>query len=315
MKSEELPITFFSSLDNDFRAEVTAAEMVEYGTPEDRILILLLGAMKRPFRKDVEAIDEELSEYNDKEYVVIKTPKEGFYDMLPEGLFHHPTSDKSANTDKEIIKAIKQRKEEERNARKFFLPFEATINFLRIQMASYENRLDKRTHYDELVNIFSGHWEIFQYLDARQADLFLHLIPILHDLRDNHPAIETIMEMMFGLPVQISLRIQLPLHPAEPILSRMGDSILGVDLTTGNTIYDEGIDEIVIHIGPMAGEMSQQFMPEGSKYKILELLCDYLLPVHIDVITEFELHERERTIRFAEGENHVNSVLGADTYL
>jgi len=315
MKSEELPSAFFDSLDNDFKAEVTAAEMIEQGAPEDRILIQFLGAMKRSFRKDVEAIEEELSEYNDKEYVVVKTPKEGFYDMLPEGLFHHPSSNKSSNTEKEIIKAIKQRKEEERNARKFFLPFEATINFLRIQMASYENRLDKRTHYDELVNIFRDGWEIFQYLDTKQADLFLHLIPILHDLRNNHPVIETIMEMMFGLPAEISLRSQLPQHPANPISSKMGDSILGVNLTASNTSFDEGTDEILINIGPMTNEVFQEFMPEGSKHKILELLCDYLLPVHIDVVTEFKLFEGERTIRFDDGINHLNSVLGGDTYL
>ena len=315
MKSEELPSAFFDSLDNDFKAEVTAAEMIEQGAPEDRILIQFLGAMKRSFRKDVEAIEEELSEYNDKEYVVVKTPKEGFYDMLPEGLFHHPSSNKSSNTEKEIIKAIKQRKEEERNARKFFLPFEATINFLRIQMASYENRLDKRTHYDELVNIFRDGWEIFQYLDTKQADLFLHLIPILHDLRNNHPVIETIMEMMFGLPAEISLRSQLPQHPANPISSKMGDSILGVNLTASNTSFDEGTDEILINIGPMTNEVFQEFMPEGSKHNILELLCDYLLPVHIDVVTEFKLFEGERTIRFDDGINHLNSVLGGDTYL
>ena len=315
MKPDELPITFFSSFDNDYKAEVTAAELVEHGTPEDRILILLLGALKRPFRKDVESIAEELSEYNNKEYTVIKTPKEGIYDMLPEGLFHHPSAHKSANTEKEIIKAIQQRKEEERNARKFFLPFEATINHLRMQMASYENRLDKRTHYDDLVNIFSNHWEIFRYLDARQADLFLHLVPILHDLRDDCPVIETIMEMMFDLPVQISVRTQLPSHPAEPIFSMMGDSTLGVNLTTGNQVYDEGVDEIVIKLGPMGCEAFQQFMPQGSKQKLLELLCDYLMPVHIDIVTEFELAESERTIRFAAGEKWMNSVLGADTYL
>ena len=149
--------------------------------------------------------------------------------MLPEGLFHHPSPHRSAYTEKEIILSIQQRKAEELSARKFFLPFEATINYLRMQMAAYENRLDKRTHYNELVSIFQDHWEIFRYLDPRQADLFLHLIPIMHDLRDNHPVIETIMEMMFDLPVKISLRIQLPSHPPEPILSIMGDSILGVD--------------------------------------------------------------------------------------
>ena len=315
IQSEELPVTFFSGFDNDYKAEVIAAELVEHGTPEDHILIMLLGALKRPFRKDVESIDEELAEYNNREYTVIKTPREGLYDMLPEGLFHHPSAHKSASTDKEIIKAIQQRKEEERSARKFFLPFEATINFLRMQMAAYENRLDKRTHYDDLVSIFRDHWEIFRYLDARQADLFLHLIPILHDLRDDYPVIQTIMEMMFGLPVQISVRVQLPSHPPEPILSRMGDSSLGVNLTTGNQVYDEGVDEIVIKLGPMASEVFQQFMPGGVKHKLLELLGDYLLPVHIDVVTEFRLAESERTIQFAEGEKYVNSVLGADTYL
>ncbi|MEO6917315.1 MAG: type VI secretion system baseplate subunit TssG [Chitinophagaceae bacterium] len=315
MKTDSLPITFFSSLDRDFKAEVIAAEMVEQGTPEDQILIMVLGAMKRPFRKDVESVADELSEYNNREYVVIKTPKEGIYDMLPEGLFHHPSAHSSVSTEKELIKAIRQRKIEERNSRKFFLPFEATINHLRVQMSSYENRLDKRTHYDELVDIFRDHWEIFQYLDNRQADLFLHLIPILHDLRDNHPVIEIIMEMIFDLPVQIILREQLPVHTAEPILSKMGESILGVDLTTGNAIFDEGVDEILIRIGPMASEVFQQFMPGGAKEKLLELLCDYLLPVHLDIITEFELMERERTTRFVEGEDFANSVLGADTYL
>jgi type VI secretion system protein ImpH len=311
---EEVPLSFLSQF-NDFKAEVTAAEMVEQGVPEDRILILMLGAMKRSFRKDVESIEEELSEYDHKEYVLIKTPKEGIYDMLPEGLFHHPSSHKSANTEKEIIKAIKQRKEEERTARKFFLPFEATINYLRMQMALYENRLDKRTHYDELVNIFRDEWEIFRYLDTKQADFFLHLIPILHDIRDDYPVIETVMEMIFELPVEITLRPQLPLRPAEPILSQMGDSILGVDLTTSNALYNEGVDELLIKIGPMTSHVFQQFMPGGSKYKILELLSDYLLPVHLDIVTEFELYNQERVMRFADSRDTLNSVLGADTYL
>lgn len=315
MRLEDLPITFFRGLDNDMKAEVIAAEMVEHGTPEDRILILSLGAMMRPFRRDVESVSNEISDFNNKEYVVIKTPKEGFYDMLPEGLFHHPSSHRSANTDKENIKSIRERKEEERSARKFFLPFEATINFLRVQVAAYENRLDKRTHYDELVSIFRDQWEIFRYMNAQQSDLFLHLIPILHDLRDNLPVIENIMKMIFALPVKISVRNQLPLHPVEPILSRMGESILGVDLTTSNNRYDEGVDEILVKIGPLSIEAFQQFLPGGTKQKLLELLCDYLMPVHMDVITEFELYERERKVRFNDGVNHVNSVLGADTYL
>src|SRR5687768_7995784 len=123
----------FTNLDNDFRAEVIAAEMVEAGLDAERILILMLGPLKRPFSKDVQSVTEELSEYDHKEYSLVKTPKEGVYDMLPEGLFHHPATHNSGKSEKEIIKMMKQRAVEEQQARKFFLPFEATINFLRMQ--------------------------------------------------------------------------------------------------------------------------------------------------------------------------------------
>src|SRR5829696_3779433 len=184
MKAADLPLTRFSQFENDFKAEVTAAEMMELGIPPDKVVILMQGAMKRSMRKDVQSIEEESSAYDHGEYVVIKTPKEGFYDMLPEGLFHRPTAHRTAASVVEISKAIKRRKEEEQQARRFFIPFEAGINHLRTQLAFYENRLDKRAHYDELVSIFTEEWDIFQYLDTRQANLFLHLIPILHDIRD-----------------------------------------------------------------------------------------------------------------------------------
>jgi hypothetical protein len=315
MKSGDLPHTLFGNLDKDFKAEVIAAEMVEHGTDADRILILMLGAMKRTFSKDVAAIEAELSDYDHNEYVVIKTPKEGIYDMLPQGLFHQPTVHKAAKTEKELLEIIKLRKGEEQDARKFFLPFEATINFLRIQMALYENRLDKRSHYDGLVQIFSDHWEIFNHLDARQANIFLHLIPIIHDIRDDHPVIKTILEMMFLLPVRIALRNQLPLHPAEPILSTMGESTLGLNLTTGNTAYNEGVDEILVEIGPMQHSEFKTFMPGGLNHQILHILTDYLLPVHLDIVTEFILDDKLKMTRLADAAGDVNSVLGADTYL
>jgi type VI secretion system protein ImpH len=275
----------------------------------------MLGAMKRSLRKDVESIEEELSAYDHQEYVVIKTPKEGFYDMLPEGLFHLPTAHKTASTAKEISKAIKQRKEEEQNARRFFVPFEATINHLRMQMAFYENRLDKRSHYDELVSLFTDHWEIFQYLDSRQANLFLHLIPILHDIRDVHPVVEAVLEMMLRIPVKVQLRRQRPYHPSEPAMSVMGDSTLGVNFTTGNEIFNDGADEVLIRIGPITGETYQTFSSGETNNKILELLLDSLLPIHLDIITEFELYSKSKTTRLVQEDDFINSVLGTDTYL
>src|SRR5664279_4835889 len=133
MKSRNFPNSLANSLESDFKAEVIAAEMVENNIPADRIMILMLGGLQRTFRRDVDSVTEEIFDYDHKEYFLVKTHKEGMYDMLPEGLFHHAESNKSSKTEKEIIASIKQRRVEERNARRFFLPFEAALNHLRIQ--------------------------------------------------------------------------------------------------------------------------------------------------------------------------------------
>jgi len=310
-----LPHTFFGNYDNDFKAEVIAAEMVEHGLSADRILILLAGGMKRSYRTDVTSIEDELSEYDHKEYTLIKTSRESIYDMLPEGLFHQATAHKNAASEKEIIKSIKQRRAEEVNARKFFLPFETTINYLRMQMALYENILDKRFEYDELITIFSAYWEIFNYLDARQANIFLLLIPILHNLRDDFSAAETLMEAMFLVPVSILLQTKQPYLPAEIIISKLGYSTLGGDLTTGNLKYDEGSDEIIITVTCSKNKMQQQFMSGSNNEKILQLLIDYLLPVHLDIVTTFQFDDEDKIMRLADEESFYNSMLGEDTWL
>lgn len=312
---QALPSTFFGNYDIDFKAEVMAAEMIEHGLDADRIMILLSGGSRRSFRNDVTLIEEELSEYDHKEYTLITTSREGIYDMLPEGLFHQPTPHKNAKTGKEIIKSIKQRRQEEINARKFFLPFETTINYLRMQMALYENRLDKRSHYNDIVNIFASKWEIFQYLDARQSNIFILLIPILHNLRDDLDAIKTILEAMFLLPVTIAIQPQLPLQPNNPAVSVLGNSALGIDLTTGNMRFDTGEDEIHITVYCGKNSMLQRFMPGSNDEKILQLLYDYLLPAHLDITTTYELDASDKITMLADEKSFYNSVLGEDTWI
>ena len=306
--------TILCNFHEDFKAEIIAAEIAEQGRGLDQILVQMLGSLKRTFSNDVKIVETEILD-DHKEYTIIKAAREGIYDMLPETLFHHPTAHKTARSEKEIIKAIKRRREEEMSARKFFLPIEATINFQRIEMALYENRLDKRTHYNDLVQLFAGPWEIFDYLNAEQANIFLHLIPIIHDIRDDHAKIREIMEMIFDVNVKINFQNQLPLYPSEAMRSRLAESVLGVDLTTGNMKFDDGGDEIVVAIGPMESNVYREFMPGGKNASILELLCDYLLPVHVDIVTRFELVEKDRQARLSDEYSDSNSILGQDMVL
>lgn len=315
MKAPSLSNILADTFDADFKAEVIAAEMIDHNVPAEQIMILMLGSRKRSFRKDVDAVTEEISDYNNKEYTLITTHKEGIYDMLPEGLFHSPTVPKNATTQREVIDNIKKHRVEEANARRFFLPFEAAINHLRIQMALFESRLDKGAHHDDLVSLFKNHWSIFQYLDTAQSDIFLQVLPLIHDIRDDYESSATIFELLLSVPVKIEGRLQGRVRSAHPVFSSLNDTQLGINFTTGNAVYDGGEDEIVVTVGPLSNEQLKMFSPGSRKSKVLEMLCDYLLPVHVDISTGFELFATEKGTRLADKENDFNSTLGLSTYL
>lgn len=315
MKAHRLSNILADTFNADFKAEVIAAEMIDNNVPAEQIMILMLGSRKRAFRKDVDTVTEEISDYNNKEYTLITTHKEGIYDMLPQGLFHSPTLPKKANSQQEIIDNIKKHRIEEKNARRLFLPFEAAINHLRIQMALFESRLDKGAHHDELVNLFKSHWAIFKYLDTVQSDIFLQVLPLIHGIRDDYEAAAIVFELLLSVPVKITGRVQGMVKSANPVFSNLNDTQLGINFTTGNAMYDGGEDEIVVTVGPINNGQLWQFMPGEWNNKILTLLCDYLLPAHLDIIMDFELITQDRNTRLSDKAHSLNSTLGLSTYL
>lgn len=311
----------FNGVETDFKAEVLAAEMIEANVAAERILIIPLGARNRPHRKDVESIIEEVAEYDNKEYTLISTPKEGLYDKLPEGLFHHPISYAADKTEKQVAEAIRRHRLEEKAARNFFLPFDVSLNDVRVQITLYENQLDKKFHFNQLVNIFSSHWQIFQHLNVLQANIFLQFLPLIHRMRDDWPAIETLFELIFLAPARLSIRSQeAHKHQANTQLSKLtssvGNGVLGVDLTTGNPLDCGEFNEIVIKFGPVTADKVKQFTGAGKQEVLVRKLCDYLLPADVDVAVEYEFEPMEKSFQLTEpGVINNNCEMGVSTYL
>lgn len=308
-----------NGVSTDFRAEVIAAEMIENNTPAERILIVPVGALNRPQNKDVEGIEEEVSEYDKKEYILIKTRKEGLYDKLPEGIFHSPISYASDKTEQQVIEAIKRHRVEEKAARKFFLPFDVSLNNVRIQITLYENQLDKKFHFNQLVNIFSPHWEIFQYLNVSQANIFLQFLPLINKIRDDWPAIETFFELIFLTPAKLKMRNQrkqIKTDEDSTVYCAIGQGTLGVDITTGDYIEGGEFMEMVITFGPVSAKQVSDFTGEAQQEKIVYMLCDYLLPANMDFVVEYELAKTDRVFCLAgKGETSNNCEMGVSSYL
>jgi len=310
-----------NEVETDFRAEVIAAEMIENGRPADTVLIVPSGVLNRPHRKDIEGVEQEVSEYDHKEYVVIKTHKEGLYDKLPEGVFHSPISYASDKTEKQVLEAIKRHRLEEKAARKFFLPFDTAINNVRILVSMYESQLDKNFHFNQLVNIFIDHWEILRYLDILQANVFLQFLPLIHTIRDDWRAIELFFELMFQTPAKLSMQVQKKQvnSVGEDVLemnSRIGSGVLGVDLTTGDYFEGGNFSQMVIRFGPVSAKEVAQFTHGKNKERLVLMLCDYLLPADMDIVIEYDLAKPDQSFYLNQaGEIGNNCEMGVATYL
>lgn len=201
---EETPSFDINNFHTDYKAAVLAAELVEAGFDINRLFIWPSGSARRNFSKDVLSVEWYAPDGGYKDYLCIKSSREGLYDMLPEGLFHASVPYSSTRTTEELIDQIKLHKEQEKQARKFFLPLEAEINMFRVLIELHENKIDKKNIYNDLVEIFRPGWEIFELLDQQQANIFLHLIPLLHQAKGDLARLEQVAGLMLGWPVRVA---------------------------------------------------------------------------------------------------------------
>lgn len=315
-----LSINDVNKITTDFRVETVAAEMIESGVPADRILIVPLGAIHRPYRKDIEDIENETSKYDHKDYILIKTFKEGLYDQLPEGIFHTAISYASSKTEQQIVEAIKLHRLEEKAARKFFLPFDTALNGVRVASALYENQLDKKFHFDQLVSIFSSHWEIFNHLNIFQANVFLQFLPVIHRIRDDWNTIALLFELIFLTPAKLEIRNQVKRIKTQESntanASGLGQNRVGVDFTTGDYVVGGEFVEMVITLGPLSAAEVNTFTGVQKQEKVLLMLCDYLLPADLDIVIEYELAKTEQLFTLSrQGNADNNCEMGVSTYL
>lgn len=101
----------------DINAEVVIADLIESGFDFEKILIKHDGLFKRNFSKDISDVYYDMV----KELLILHVSHDSFYDTLPKGLFHNIFSDFNPENRRLEFEKLK---EEEENARKFFLPFD-----------------------------------------------------------------------------------------------------------------------------------------------------------------------------------------------
>lgn len=276
---------YVNSLDTDFKASSFVAAMLEEEILEEGMVeIIPSGADRSAYAKDIKSVDHYYSESLSQDRVLIQVNREGLYDMLPEGLFHRTPKYKERLTKEEMIGDVREWRKEEKSARQFFMPFEAELYHLRTLLDCYENRLDKRSSYDDLAQLFAPVWPEFSTLDNEQCIIWMHMIPQIQHKRNDLPFLESIIEVLFDVQATVAQELPYPAQISIPPKQQvsLGKGHLGVDTIIGSHFTDYQ-DRVIIHIGPLATEKLTCFLPSGAARKLLDMLCHYLLPVQSHV--------------------------------
>lgn len=304
-----------NDLDTDFKAITKAAELIENGDFEsDQIVVLPVGGRQSAYAKDIGDHSFYYSDSKRQNCLMIEVNREGLYDMLPEGLFHQPPTGSSGFSEQEMIEDVQRRRAEEKDARKFFTPFEAEINHLRTILELYENRLDKRTTYNDLTRIFGAEWKEFELLDNQQRMIWMHLLPLISEKRNDLNFLGHLLSLLFRLPVRAELSLQDLRQAAveEKMQFRLGSGRLGIDTIIGNSFLSDE-EEVHISIGPADTDKLVRFMPGTPGAYIIDLAVSYLLPVENGV--RINLVPNVENQVGALGADSNNSILGFTVYL
>ena len=301
-------------IDTDFKATVIAAEIVENElVGVDDIVILPIGPQQRAFAKEIAGVSLSQTDITNKRMLQVNVNRDGLYDMLPEGLFHRAPASSLMITEEEMVKDIVERRDEEKHARRFFMPFEAEINHLKMILELYENRLDKKTEYDDLINIFLKEWKEFDCFTNKQMLILMHVLPVIHEQRNNLAFISKILTMLFKTPVSLSYKRVASSNKKDlaGMQTLLGKAALGIDFIAGQLIEPE--EELQVVIGPLSASKMIDFLP-GERFAIcVDVLLSYFIPMQIGV--RVNLLATAASKKLIIGAQQDNARLGYTTYL
>lgn len=296
-------------LDLDLKAEVIAASLIQKGMHPDQIIIQPKGNSQRSYRKDVSAFYSLISDYDNTEYLYLETHRDGFYDALPENIFHQPTRGRTEKNKYEVIDEIKKHRAEEQAARKFFLPLEQQYTSVKAMLHLLEDDFEKNTNNSRLINVFSEHWPILKKLDTYHAYIFLRIIPLIHNIRNNFELAGKTMSLIVGIPIEILLHRPGKMD-ASSFLFDLGGCVLGMDSTVGTDVFD-GEYDLKINIGPLKEQELPDFITGGKYETIVDELLDYFIGANYLYHKEILIDELEKGFALQAGK----VILGVNAFL
>lgn len=278
------------SVDFDLRAEIIAGLLQSNGK-NTTVYLQKLGIFKRNYSKDVEEIQKE----SDNNFL-IKVNREGFYDMLPEDLFHF---EEPLRKELDFTAKTKRKREQESSARKFFAPFENQLFDIQTIIELIEKQTFESAINEDLMHTFFEKQEVFEMLSPIQKAKLNFFFPLAYKFRGKVDFIEYMFCSIFQKEIScLTVRKQVSAHCNY--YSNIGDTVLGVDSIVENFLT-ESTEVCQVTVNNLKHDEAKQFMPGEINHSLI---------IHILRFFIVEQMEVEILINFAALHNYTS--LGAD---
>lgn len=282
------------------RCEALCGELVGSGVSFNDIIIQLNGSSRKRFGNDIEKISTPEGDTPGTEKVIVEINRDGIYDTLPEGLFHQPTNSSVNQTIQDKVNNHRKLKEEERDARKFFQPFEQEFMHYGVK-AELAGR-------DLTLDIFRGNttkelnaiWEIPQTVPKEAANTLARIMPWVYYIKTDKKATLTVLQLLLNKEAAIEEHINIRSNISNS-LNTLNDQVLGYTSVLG-TQTEEPVLKWVFKIKDIdPGEMFL-FTDGQPCFHLLNLFTEIFIPIEVDVQYEYLL---KKTI-----EPNVDNILG-----
>jgi len=282
------PTYLLDQLGLDYRPEVVAAGLLAsegQAFPLGRLIFQPTGPLTRPYAKDTAAPQPLAAEGPAVPYLLLDTPREGLYDQLPPFLFHAipPTAGPAPETEV-LLAQLRHERAVEQETRRFFLPFDTELYYLRLLRYERERQADQLAEAPVLREEFAANWPILRRLDPPTASLFIQVLPFIHQLRGNIEWLGRFLAVVFGVPMRFEAEqpIVHQVTSANAPGLALGQCRLGINALAGNA-FSDGYNATHLHLGPVPAGRVAEFLPASSARTLLYELLDYFLPASLEV--------------------------------
>ncbi|GHT58421.1 hypothetical protein FACS18945_4270 [Bacteroidia bacterium] len=281
-----------NTVESNYRAEMALGGFIAGGCEEENAFIIRRKGNLRDISKDI----DEIRRYAD--IVEIYSNRNGIYDALPEGVFHHSASSRKAKDKEQILHEISEQREEENAARNYFRPFEMMLDKVLAETQIYEQKYNKAHLYSHFSSIFREQWNILEYLTATQALLFIRLLPVMGEAAGSFELTAKVMAIILNCPVRIR-----EWKKTEQILERrnsakLGKWRLGINSVIGKTVMSDD-RSLEISIGEISAEQMRLFETGANSDRILKHLIDLMIPFDRDTKIKYKVTGNEKKFRLS----------------